>query len=71
MTRVLQGMLVCTSEVCTSTKLLMSLWKHECTRVVADRFTTFDDKDWFEKAMIQARDIKRVHKPLLSCLRFI
>ena len=30
----------------------MSLWKHECTRVIADRFTAQDDKDWFERALI-------------------
>jgi len=42
----------------------MSLWKHECTRVFADRFTTQEDNDWFEMAIKQASD---VHDILLSC----
>ena len=46
-------MLNINSEVLSSSALLMSLWKHECFRVVADRFTTQTDKDWFEKSIIQ------------------
>ena len=46
-------MLTCTAEVASTTKVLMSLWKHECYRVIADRFTTQDDKDWFEKILTQ------------------
>ena len=47
----LQGMLKSQGDVVVSTKILMSLWKHECYRVIADRFTTQDDKDWFEKTI--------------------
>ena len=42
-------MLTCTSEVVTSPQILLALWKHECFRVIADRFTILEDKDWFEK----------------------
>ena len=48
-------MLMTIGEVVPTTKVLMSLWKHECYRVIADRFVTYDDKDWFEKS------IKQVH----------
>ncbi len=48
-----QGVLTCTAEVLTSAAVLMSLWKHECYRVIADRFTTQADKDWFEKTLAQ------------------
>ena len=34
----------------------MSLWKHECYRVIADRFTTQTDKDWFEKSIRQVAE---------------
>ena len=48
-----QGMLTVTSEVATSPKIFLNLWKHECNRVIADRFTNQQDKDWFEKALKQ------------------
>src|ERR1700722_8916659 len=31
--------------------IIMSLWKHECYRVIADRFVAQEDKDWFEKTI--------------------
>jgi len=46
-----QGMLTAIAEVVKDSKSLVSLWKHECHRVIADRFTTQDDKDWFEKTL--------------------
>lgn len=49
-------MLVVTKDVAaTSTAVVMSLWKHECYRVIADRFVNQDDKDWFEKSVKQVR----------------
>ncbi|ELU05307.1 hypothetical protein CAPTEDRAFT_162628 [Capitella teleta] len=56
LSRIWQGMLVGTSEIVTTTKILMSLWKHECSRVFADRFTTQEDKDWFEKTLKQVAE---------------
>lgn len=48
-----QGMLNANGDVVKDAKTLMSLWKHECYRVIADRFTTQDDKNWFEKTIKQ------------------
>ena len=51
LSRIWQGMLNVISEVVPNDNVLMSLWKHECIRVISDRFTNPSDKDWFEKTM--------------------
>ncbi|XP_022805941.1 dynein heavy chain 5, axonemal-like [Stylophora pistillata] len=51
LSRIWQGILYCVSEVISTQEALMALWKHECIRVVSDRFTNPSDKDWFEKTM--------------------
>lgn len=40
------------STVIESEAGLMLLWKHECTRVFADRFTIVEDKEWFDKELL-------------------
>lgn len=52
-------MLNTVADVTKDSKSLMSLWKHECYRVFADRFTTQEDKDWFEKTIKQVRIFRR------------
>lgn len=50
LSRIWEGILNISPAVASkSTAIVMSLWKHECYRVIADRFVTQEDKDWFEK----------------------
>ena len=49
LSRIWEGILHVDSETCTSVEVLFGLWKHECTRVIADRFTSAEDKEWFDK----------------------
>ncbi|XP_070548103.1 dynein axonemal heavy chain 8-like [Ptychodera flava] len=51
LSRIWQGMLTIKGEECDNKKTLLLLWKHECTRVIADRFTNAEDKEWFENAV--------------------
>jgi len=63
----LQGMLNGSADVIVNESSLLLLWKHECTRVFADRFTAQDDKDWFEKTIKMVRRLFR--KPYTRCTK--
>ncbi|TPX43177.1 hypothetical protein SeLEV6574_g05202 [Synchytrium endobioticum] len=52
LSRIVEGMLVSKSEVINSSKVLMNLWEHECSRVIPDRFVNSEDTDWFAKTMV-------------------
>lgn len=41
------------STVIESEACLLLLWKHECTRVFADRFTIIEDKIWFDEELLK------------------
>ncbi|KER25686.1 hypothetical protein T265_14170, partial [Opisthorchis viverrini] len=49
LSRVWQGMLNTISEVIIDDSVLLMLWKHELLRVIADRFISPSDTQWFEK----------------------
>ncbi|XP_023932721.1 dynein heavy chain 5, axonemal [Lingula anatina] len=53
LSRIWQGMLKTISSSIDDASKAVSLWKHECYRVIADRFTMQADKDWFEKTVKQ------------------
>ena len=39
------------NEVVTSKDVLFDLWKHECCRVISDRFVNEQDTAWFLKCL--------------------
>ncbi|KAL5281346.1 hypothetical protein ACFFRR_005004 [Megaselia abdita] len=47
LSRIWEGMLKIYGEECQTAEMLLKLWRHECFRVIADRFTDSKDKDWF------------------------
>ncbi|NXT68932.1 DYH5 protein, partial [Chaetops frenatus] len=51
LSRIWQGILTVTSDICQSISVLVALFQHECRRVIADRFISQRDKDWFEDMM--------------------
>ncbi|XP_063992717.1 dynein axonemal heavy chain 8 [Diachasmimorpha longicaudata] len=51
LSRIWEGILRIESAECISQNVLLNLWDHECTRVIADRFTVATDKEWFKNTM--------------------
>ncbi|XP_034534414.1 dynein heavy chain 5, axonemal [Notolabrus celidotus] len=47
LSRIWQGILTVTSDVCQSSELLTALFHHECCRVIADRFIDSSDRQTF------------------------
>lgn len=59
LSRIWEGMLHVDKDTVNTVDLLLALWKHECTRVIADRFTNAEDKAWFDRTIskVIAEDI--------------
>ena len=53
LSRIWEGMLHMESDILTSLEVLLGLWKHECNRVIADRFTNAEDKEWFDRCLLR------------------
>ncbi|XP_077975281.1 dynein axonemal heavy chain 8-like [Styela clava] len=51
LSRIWQGMLTVKCEECVTEMDAIYLFMHECMRVIADRFTNQEDKDWFEASL--------------------
>ncbi|KAK9891390.1 hypothetical protein WA026_014631 [Henosepilachna vigintioctopunctata] len=49
LSRIWQGILTVQGEECPNEVSLLKLWRHECHRVISDRFTEENDKAWFIK----------------------
>ncbi|XP_056155233.1 dynein axonemal heavy chain 5 [Lampris incognitus] len=64
LSRIWQGILMVRSEVCDSCQLLAALFHHECTRVIADRFT--DPKDTNTFSAIVEKITVEVHGSALT-----
>uniref|UniRef100_A0A452H148 Dynein axonemal heavy chain 5 n=1 Tax=Gopherus agassizii TaxID=38772 RepID=A0A452H148_9SAUR len=64
LSRIWQGILTVSTEICQNTSVLAALFQHECSRVIADRFISQNDKGWFEDMMRKVNLLGNDHKEL-------
>lgn len=57
LSRIWQGILNIKREECSTLRTALKLWRHECLRVISDRFTDFTDKKWFDQTMNKLVDV--------------
>ncbi|XP_068088806.1 dynein axonemal heavy chain 8 [Hyperolius riggenbachi] len=53
LSRIWQGMTTIRAEECPSVSVLLALFKHECQRVISDRFVSREDRHWFDLSFAQ------------------
>ena len=53
LSRIWEGMLHIDADILRSIDTLLALWKHECIRVISDRFTNSEDKEWFDNHTVK------------------
>ncbi|KAK7469847.1 hypothetical protein BaRGS_00036125 [Batillaria attramentaria] len=53
LSRIWQGMVTTISSVVAAENIVIALWKHECCRVIADRFVSYEDQHWFTRTMFR------------------
>ena len=51
LSRIWQGILTVKAPECTTQADIVSLWRHECTRTISDRFVDQTDRDWFDATL--------------------
>ncbi|XP_067209496.1 dynein axonemal heavy chain 8 [Linepithema humile] len=51
LSRIWEGILRIERDECETITTLLKLWEHECTRVIADRFITDADREWFQSTL--------------------
>ncbi|GAA55986.1 dynein heavy chain 5 axonemal [Clonorchis sinensis] len=51
LSRIWQGMISTTADIINTPNRLIDLWRHECHRVLADRFTKSQDHAWFNSTI--------------------
>ncbi|CAG9855812.1 unnamed protein product [Phyllotreta striolata] len=47
LSRIWQGILIVQKAECSTKSKILKLWRHECCRVISDRFTDFSERIWF------------------------
>lgn len=48
LSRITEGLIDTQSDVITTPRVLLMLWRHECTRVLSDRLTKPEHRSWFD-----------------------
>lgn len=51
LSRIWQGILTVQNLECQTISSALKLWRHECTRVISDRFLNDADREWFENLL--------------------